>query len=102
MANVGCPNCRGEQGGFSIACSPGKCRSAIRLCDFCKGAGEVSSEANARWQKGRALREARVAQGNSQREQAHLLGINWIDLNAAEHGRLALEQARRARCDERE
>jgi hypothetical protein len=72
------------------------------VCDFCKGEGQVSAETNALWQKGRALREARVAQDISQLEQAYLLGINWIDLNAAEHGRLAIEQARRARYDERE
>jgi DNA-binding XRE family transcriptional regulator len=61
------------------------------VCGFCKGAGHVSPEANARWQKGRALRDARVKAGLTQREQAYVLGINWIDLNDVEHGRRAME-----------
>ena len=102
MANVVCPQCRGEKGGFRIVCGSRGCKTSTFVCDFCKGEGQVSAETNALWQKRRALRAARVAQGISQQEQAHLLGINWIDLNAAEHGRLALEQARPVRYDERE
>jgi hypothetical protein len=102
MANVVCPQYRGEKGGFRIACGSGGCKTSTVTCDFCKGEGQVSAALNARWLKGCELREARRAQGISQQEQARILGINVIDLNAAEHGRLALEQARRVRYDERE
>jgi ribosome-binding protein aMBF1 (putative translation factor) len=37
------------------------------------------------------MRDARVKAGLSQREQALVLGINWIDLNDVEHGRRAME-----------
>ena len=102
MANVVCPECGGEKGGFRIACGSRGCQTSTFVCDFCKGAGQVSAAVNARWLKGAELREARKQQGISQLEQARLLGIHVIDLNAAENGRLALEDARRVRYDERE
>jgi DNA-binding transcriptional regulator YiaG len=68
------------------------CRAGSIACNFCKGEGQVSSEAAERWRKGRALRDARVKQHISQREEAIRLGITWIQLNDIEHGRLSLEQ----------
>jgi DNA-binding XRE family transcriptional regulator len=65
------------------------------VCRFCEGAGHVSPEADARWQMGRELRDARVKAGLTQREQASVLGINWIDLNDVEHGRRAMEDVPR-------
>ena len=56
MANVICPVCGGEKGGFPIECGSRGCRSSTVVRDFCKGAGQVSAEANGLWQKGRALR----------------------------------------------
>jgi len=102
MANVVCPECRGEKGGFRIACGSGGCKTSTFTCDFCNGEGRVSAATNALWQKGSALREARKQQGMTQREQALLLGISVVDLNAAENGRVAIEDARRVRYDERE
>ena len=99
MDNVVCPVCGGEKGGFRIECGSRGCRSSTFVCDFCKGEGQVSSEANGLWQEGRALREARVAQGISQLEQARILGISQFDLNDAEHGRLAIEHARQVHYD---
>jgi hypothetical protein len=63
----------------------------MMMCQFCAGTGHVSPEANTRWQKGRGLRDAGVKAGLTQREQASLLGINWIDLNDVEHGRRDME-----------
>ena len=60
------------------------CQTSTFVCDFCKGTGEVSAAVNARWLKVCALREARKQQGLSQLEQARLLAIDAIDLNAAE------------------
>ena len=99
MANVVCPDCGGEKGGFRIECGSRGCRSSTFVCDFCKGKGQVSAEANGLWQEGRALREARVAQGISQLEQGRILGISQFDLNDAEHERLTLENARHVYYD---
>jgi hypothetical protein len=99
MANVVCPVCGGEKGGFRIECGNRGCRPSTFVCDFCKGAGRVSAESNGLWQEGRALREARVAQGIFQLEQARILGISQFDLNDAEHGRLAIEGARQVHYD---
>jgi hypothetical protein len=38
----------------------------MRACDFCKGKGQVSSEAAERWREGRAMRDAGVKQGFTQ------------------------------------
>jgi len=57
-------------------------------CQFCKGQGQVSADAGERWNKGRALREARVRQGRSLFEEATALGITPEALNEIEHGRL--------------
>jgi len=102
MTNVVCPACRGEKGGFRIACGSGGCKTSTVTCDFCKGAGQVSAAVNALWQKGCELREARKQQGISLPVQARLLGIDVADLSAEEHGRIAIEDARRVRYDERE
>jgi transcriptional regulator with XRE-family HTH domain len=41
----------------------------------------VSSEAGERWRAGKAMRDARVKRGFTQREEAMRLGISWIELN---------------------
>jgi len=97
MANVVCPECRGEKGGFRVTCGSRGCETSTFDCEFCKGEGQVSAEANGRWQKGRELREARKQQGMTQCEQALILGISPIDLNDVECGRRPLEDVPRAR-----
>ena len=61
MANVVCPHCRGEKGGFRIACGSRGCKTSTFVCDFCTGEGQVSAETNALWQKGRAEEALEVA-----------------------------------------
>ncbi len=102
MANVVCPSCGGSKGGFRIACGSLGCQTSTFVCDFCKGEGQVSAEADARWQKGCALRKDRVKRGLTQEQEARIRGIATIDLNAAEHGRLAIEHARRVHYDPRD
>src|SRR5712692_9452184 len=75
MSTVVCPDCQGAKAGFGIACSDRGCRPIERACDFCGGEGRVSPEANERWQKGRAARDARVKQRLSLFEKAAVLGI---------------------------
>ena len=99
MVKVVCPSCGGAKTGYRISCGDRGCRTSEITCDFCKGEGQVSAEVNGLWQEGRALREARVAQGISQLEQARILGISQVDLNDAEHGRLAIEHARQVYYD---
>ncbi|MGO9268402.1 MAG: hypothetical protein ACLQBA_26540 [Candidatus Binataceae bacterium] len=102
MANVVCPDCGGEKGGFRIACGSRGCQSSTFVCEFCQGEGQVSAEADARWQKGCKLRKDRVKRGLTQQQEARTRGIDVIDLNAAEHGRLAIEDARRVHYDPRD
>ena len=73
MLTVVCPDCQGAKAGFGIACSDRGCRPIERACDFCGGEGRVSPEANERWQKGRAARDARVKQRLSLFEKAAVL-----------------------------
>jgi hypothetical protein len=39
MANVVCPDCWGERGGFRLTCGSSGCKSSTFVCEFCKGAG---------------------------------------------------------------
>jgi hypothetical protein len=64
----------------------------MRACSFCKGEGQVSSEAAERWRTGQAMRDARVKRGFTQREEAMRFGISWIELNDIEHGRRSSDE----------
>jgi DNA-binding XRE family transcriptional regulator len=92
MLTVICPRCDGAKSAFGVRCSDRGCQTGSWACDFCKGEGQVSSETAERWRKGRAMHDARVKLGMTQREEANRLGISWIQLNDIEHGRLSLEQ----------
>ena len=46
MANVVCPSCGGSKGGFRLACGSLGCQSSTFVCEFCKGEGQVSAEAD--------------------------------------------------------
>jgi hypothetical protein len=87
MVKVVCPRCGGAKAGFAIACSADGCRTGMRACDFCKGEGQVSSDAAERWREGRAMRDARVKEGRSQLQEAKRLGISPVELNEIELGR---------------
>jgi hypothetical protein len=92
MVMVVCPSCRGAKAGYGIACSDRGCRAGEIACDFCKGEGQVSSEAGERWHKGRVLRDARVKRGLTLFEEAAILGIEPIVLNDIEHGRRSSDE----------
>ena len=94
MLTVVCPDCQGAKEGFGIACRDRGCRPIERACDFCGGEGRVSPEANERWQKGRAARDARVKQRLSLFETAAVLGIAPEVLNDIEHGRRTFEEVK--------
>ncbi len=87
MSMVFCPSCRGAKAEFGVACGPQGCRPARFTCDFCKGEGQVSCEADERWRKSEALRKARIKEGLTLFEKAAILGVDPIVLNAIEHGR---------------
>jgi DNA-binding XRE family transcriptional regulator len=91
MAMVVCPQCRGRKSGPAIVCSNRGCRTAVIDCGFCKGTGEVSVEANERWQVGEGVREARRKRGLSQRELAAVLNMSSLRLNDIEPGRRAFD-----------
>jgi hypothetical protein len=60
MVKIVCPSCGGAKTGYRISCGDRGCRTSEITCDFCKGEGQVSAEASERWQRGDALRKARV------------------------------------------
>jgi ribosome-binding protein aMBF1 (putative translation factor) len=92
MLKVVCPECGGAKSSFAIACSDRGRQTGMRACSFCKGEGQVSSEAAERWRTGKALRDARVKRGLTQQQEAEWLGISPRELNAIELGRLSFEQ----------
>jgi single-strand DNA-binding protein len=55
----------------------------------------VSSEAGERWRAGRAMRDERVKQGRTQKEEAEWLGISPMELNDIEQGRRSLDELKR-------
>jgi hypothetical protein len=63
MLMVVCPECRGGKSSFAITCSDRGCQTGVWACEFCKGEGQVSSEAGERWRKGRAMRDENVQRG---------------------------------------
>ena len=91
MVKVVCPECRGAKSSFAITCSDRGCQTGMRACSFCKGEGQVSSEAAERWRTGKAVRDARVKRGLTQQQEAEWLGISPRELNAIELGRLSFE-----------
>ena len=56
----------------------------------------MSPEANERWQKGRAARDARVKDRLSLSEKAAILGIAPEVLNDIEHGRRTFDEVKNA------
>src|SRR6266851_8173676 len=74
MVEVVCPSCGGAKVGYRITCSDRGCRLSEITCDFCKGAGQVSSETE-RWHRGDARRKERVERGLTLSEQAAILGV---------------------------
>jgi hypothetical protein len=92
MVMVVCPSCGGAKTGYRISCSDRGCRTGEITCDFCKGEGEVSSEASDCWHKGRAARDARVKERLSLFEKAAILGIAPEVLNDIEHGRRSSDE----------
>jgi DNA-binding XRE family transcriptional regulator len=92
MVKVICPSCGGAKTGYRISCGDRGCWTSEITCDFCKGEGQVSAEASERWQRGDALRKARVERGLTLSEQAAILGVAPKALNDVEFGRRRLEE----------
>jgi len=92
MLKVICPDCDGAKSGFAISCSDRGCQTGIRVCDFCKGEGEVSSEAAERWRNGHAMRKARIKRYLTIMQEAAILGVDPELLNDVEFGRRSLEE----------
>ncbi len=92
MVKIACPSCGGAKTGYRISCGDRGCRTSEITCDFCKGEGQVSSEASERWHRSDALRKARVERGLTLSEQAAILGVAPKALNDVEFGRRRLEE----------
>src|ERR1700685_3223129 len=81
MVKVVCPECRGAKSSYAVSCSARGCATGVRACEFCRGEGQVSSDADERWRSGKTKRDARVKQGRTQDQETEWLGINPMDLN---------------------
>jgi DNA-binding XRE family transcriptional regulator len=95
MVMVICPECRGAKSSYAISCGDRGCETGVRACDFCKGEGQVSSEAADRWRAGKAMRDARVKRGRTQEQEAERLGISPIELNDLERGRHSSDEPKK-------
>src|ERR1700728_2294713 len=92
MVKVVCPQCRGAKSSYAVSCGDRGCQTGVRVCEFCEGEGQVSSEAGERWRAGKAMRDARVKQGLTQEQEAERLDISPIELNDLEHGQRSLDE----------
>ena len=54
MVKVVCPECGGAKSSYAVSCSDRGCETGVRACEFCKGEGQVSSDAGERWRAGKA------------------------------------------------
>ena len=70
MVKVVCPECRAAKSSYAVACSDRGCATGVRACEFCRGEGQVSSDADECWRTGKAMRDARVKQGRTQEQEA--------------------------------
>ncbi len=102
MVKVVCPECRGAKSSYAVACSDRGCATGVRTCEFCKGKGQVSSDADECWRTGKAMRDARVKQGRTQEQEAEWLGISPMDLNDIEHGRRSVDEVKKSAIEEME
>jgi hypothetical protein len=82
-----CPWCRGR-GRHLINCC---CAYGVELiwvpCPLCQGEGKITEDRLERHREGRRMRDARVAGGFSQAEEAKRLGISVVELSQREFGR---------------
>lgn len=81
-----CPECNGDKVLRGIAC-PGFKMIEIK-CPLCKGIGELSAEQWDWHQQGKKLRDLRLSNDVSLREEAKRRGITASTLSDMEHGRL--------------
>ena len=102
MVKVVCPECGGAKSSYAVSCSDRGCQTGVRVCGFCEGEGQVSSEAGERWRAGKAMRDARVKHGLTQEQEAERLGISPMELNDLEHGRRSLDEAKRPTIAEKD
>ena len=102
MVKVVCPECRAAKSSYAVACSDRGCATGVRACEFCKGEGQVSSDADECWRTGKAMRDARVKQGRTQEQEAEWLGISPMDLNDIEHGRRSMDEVKKSAIKEME
>src|SRR5277367_1387207 len=100
MVKVVCPECGGAKSSYAVACGDRGCKTGVRACEFCRGEGQVSSDADERWHAGRAMRDARVKQGRTQQQKAARLGISPMELNDLEHGRRSLDEVKKSAIEE--
>jgi hypothetical protein len=63
MVKVVCPECRGAKSSYTVSCGDRGCGTGMRTCEFCKGEGQVSTEAAERW-VAKIMRRAAKGQWN--------------------------------------
>ena len=84
---VVCPRCNGACGGQGFVCTASGDRFGFIRCHVCDGEGKVVSAVAERLRVGEIIRQQRLAQDRSGREEAKRIGADVIALNHLEHGR---------------
>jgi hypothetical protein len=90
-----CPACNGEPNRPSVYFATVRrpdgslgSESGVKVfgCALCDSTGSVTAEVEARYRRGRAMREARIEEGKSLREKAAEIGVSPSFLSRAEQG----------------
>lgn len=88
---VDCPHCNGRGGSTGIGCGPGGCKLVSLVCGMCTGGKVQAEELPALLvaiERGRSMRDERVARGLSLREEAKRRGVTVLRLSHEERGRV--------------
>lgn len=86
-----CPICQGAKKitGFATTMDANgyrRCNAGFYNCFRCRGAGEITEEHAERIKQGEALRQDRLARGNSLFDEARERSMSPAELSELEHG----------------
>ena len=93
MELVTCPTCSGAKRSVAIvrgAFGPRgglTCREMVFDCPTCKGNGTITNDHLLRIKRGEKMRRERIDRGETLRQAAERMGIDYVELSHIEGGR---------------